>query len=180
MAPSTAKVLSAHACHVTAAQTPDAASAEATEMASAKAAAHVASTKTAAHVTSATTTMSTAAAATAGLGISGKKAAGKHGACQNHHHSSYHDISPFGMGGTFRHRISSDVGVCQRQTPTSRWTGDGNACLSSLLNSGSTIGVQYPARSKVSVRRINTWTLRLWSAPEERDRPARDHIQRVG
>ena len=91
MAPSTAKVLSAHACHVTAAQTPDAASAEATEMASAKAAAHLASTKTAAHVTSATT-MSTTAAAAACLGISGKKAAGKHGACQNHHHSSSHDF----------------------------------------------------------------------------------------
>jgi hypothetical protein len=170
MAPSTAKMLSVHACHVTAAKTSDAASAEATDVTSAKAAAHVAT---------ATTTVSSATA-TACLGISGKKAAGKHGACQNHHHSSYHDISPFGMGGTFRHRISSDVGVCQRQTPTSRWTGDGNACLSSLLNSGSTIGVQYPARSKVSVRRINTWTLRLWSAPEERDRPARDHIQRVG
>src|SRR5258707_1345253 len=78
MAPSTAKVLSAHACHVTAAQTPDAASAEATEMASAKAAAHVASTKTAAHVTSATTTTTTpmSTAAAAGFGISAKNAAG--------------------------------------------------------------------------------------------------------
>src|SRR5467141_1651975 len=81
MAPSTAKVLSAHACHVIAAQTSDAASAETAEMASAKAAAHV---------TSATTTMPAAAAAC--LGISGKKAAGKHGACQNHHHSSSHDF----------------------------------------------------------------------------------------
>src|SRR5258706_6109242 len=99
MAPSTAKVLSAHACHVTAAQTPDAASAEATEMASAKTAAHVASTKTAAHVTSATTTMSTTAAAAACLGISGKKAAGKHGACQNHHHSSSHDFLLLGWAG---------------------------------------------------------------------------------
>jgi hypothetical protein len=100
MAPSTAEVLSAHACHVTAAQSPDAASAEATEMASAKAAAHVASTKTTAHVTSATTTMSTAAAAAAAcLGISGKKAAGKHGACQNHHHSSSHDFLLLGWAG---------------------------------------------------------------------------------
>src|SRR6266478_9477999 len=73
MAPSTAKVLSAHACHVIAAQTSDAASAEATDVTSAKAAAHVAS---------ATTTVSSATAtATAGLGISGKKATGKHGAC---------------------------------------------------------------------------------------------------
>jgi hypothetical protein len=83
MASSTAKVLSAHACHVTAAQTSDAASAEAADVASAKTAAHVASA----------TTMSTAAAtATAGLGISSKKAAGKHCTCQNHHHSSSHDI----------------------------------------------------------------------------------------
>jgi hypothetical protein len=94
MAPSTAKVVSAHACHVTAAQTSDAASAETAEVASAKAAAHVAptkaahvaSTKAAAHVASATAT------AAAGLGISGKKAAGKHCTCQNHHHSSSHDI----------------------------------------------------------------------------------------
>jgi hypothetical protein len=98
MAPSTAKVLSAHACHVTAAQTPDPASAEAAEVASAKAAAHVASTKTAAHVASATTTVSSATAA-AGLGISGKKAAGKHCTCQNHHHSSSHDILRLGWAG---------------------------------------------------------------------------------
>jgi len=67
MAPSTAKVLSTHACHVTSATT---------------------------------TSMSTAAAAaTAGLGISGKKAAGKHGACQNHHHSSSHDFLLLGWAG---------------------------------------------------------------------------------
>jgi hypothetical protein len=84
MAPSTAKVLSAHACHVTAAQTPDPASAEAAEVASAKAAAHVAATKTAAHVASATTVSSATATAAACLGISGKKAAGKHCTCQNH------------------------------------------------------------------------------------------------
>jgi hypothetical protein len=91
MAPA-AKVLSAHPGHVAAAKTADAASAEAAHVASAKAA-HVASAKAAAEVASATTTVSSAAAtATAGLGISGKKAAGKHGACQNHHHSSSHDI----------------------------------------------------------------------------------------
>jgi hypothetical protein len=90
MASSTAKVLSAHARHVTAAKTSDAASAEATDVTSTKAA-HVASAKAAAHVASATTTVSSATA-TAGLGISGKKAAGKHSTCQNHHHSSSHDI----------------------------------------------------------------------------------------
>jgi len=112
MAPSTAKVLSAHPGHVAAAKTADAASAEAADAASAEAA-DVASAKAAAEVASATTVSSATATATAGLGISGKKATGKHGACQNHHHSSYHDISPFGMGGTFRHRIASDGGVHQ-------------------------------------------------------------------
>jgi hypothetical protein len=92
MASSAAKVLSAHAGHVTAAKTSDAASAEATDVTSAKAA-HMASAKAATHVASATTTVSSATAtATAGLGISGKKAAGKHCTCQNHHHSSSHDI----------------------------------------------------------------------------------------
>jgi hypothetical protein len=91
MASSTAKVLSAHACHVTAAQTSDAASAEAADVASTKTAAHVASTK-AAHVASTTTMSAAAATATAGLGISSKKAAGKHCTCQNPHHSSSHDI----------------------------------------------------------------------------------------
>jgi hypothetical protein len=80
MASSTAKVLSAHARHVTAAKTSDAASAEATDVTSAKAA----------HVAAATAVSS--AAATTGLGTSGNKAAGKHGTCQNHHHSSSHDI----------------------------------------------------------------------------------------
>jgi hypothetical protein len=90
MASSAAKVLFAHAGHVIAAKTSDAASAEAT---------HVASAKAAAHVASATTVSSAAATATAGLGISGKKAAGKHGACQNHHHSSSHDIFLLGWAG---------------------------------------------------------------------------------
>src|SRR5258707_15170779 len=128
MAPSTAKVLSAHAGHVIAAQPPDAASAETAVVASAKAA-HVASTKAAAHVASATTVSSATAAAAAGLGISGKKAAGKHCTCQNHHQSSSHDILRLGWAGPSRHRISSASGVCQRQTPTSRWGGDGDDCL---------------------------------------------------
>jgi len=90
MAPSTAKVLSAHARHVTAAKTFDAASAEATNVTAAKAT----------HVASAPTSVSSATAA-AGLGISGKKAAGKHGTCQNHHHSSSHDNSPLEWAGPF-------------------------------------------------------------------------------
>ena len=89
MAPS-AKVLSAHACHVAAAQTSEVASAEAADVTSTKTA-HVAAPKAAADVAS-TTTVSSATATAAGLGISGKKAAGKHCTCQNHHHSSSHDF----------------------------------------------------------------------------------------
>jgi hypothetical protein len=105
MASSTAKVPSANARHVAtdvaAAETSDVTSAEAADVASAEAA----------HVASATTSVSTAAA-TAGLCISGEKAAGKHGTCQNHHHSSSHEFS-FWDWRDFRHRTSSNAGVCQ-------------------------------------------------------------------
>jgi hypothetical protein len=108
MASATAKVPSAKARHVSSdvasAETSDVTSAEAADVASAKAA-HVAS--------AATTSVSTATAtATAGLCISGKKAAGKHGTCQNHHHSSSHEFSLWDWRD-FRHRTSSDAGVCQ-------------------------------------------------------------------
>jgi hypothetical protein len=63
-------------------------------------AAHVTSAKvadTGTHVTSAkaahtATTVSSAATTTPGLCTRGKKAARKHCACQDHHHSSSHDI----------------------------------------------------------------------------------------
>src|SRR6476620_10334403 len=97
MAPSTARVLSAHACHVTAAETAEVASTKTADVAAAKTAAHGASAEA--------TTVSSATAA-AGLGISGKKAAGKHCTCQNHHHSSSHDILHLGWAGTSRHRFS--------------------------------------------------------------------------
>jgi hypothetical protein len=61
----------------------DATTAEATHVAAAEAA-HMAAAK-ATHVAS-------SAAAAAGLRTRGQKAAGKHCACQNHHHSSSHDI----------------------------------------------------------------------------------------
>jgi hypothetical protein len=114
MMSSVAKVTSAHACHATAAETSDATSAEATHVTSAEAA-HVASAKAAAHMAAATSTsVSTASAtATAGLCASGKKATGKHCACQNHHHSSSHDILLWD-GGTFRHEALSDAGVSQK------------------------------------------------------------------
>jgi hypothetical protein len=106
-------VISVHARHVASAETAYATSAEATDVTSAEAT-DVTSAK-AAHMASATTTsMSTAAAAaTAGLCVRGKKAAGKHRACQDHHYSSSHDILLFGMGGTCRHIALSDAGVSE-------------------------------------------------------------------
>jgi hypothetical protein len=120
MTSSIAKVISVHAGDVTSAETADATSAEAADAASTEAthvtsteATHVTSAK-AAHVAStATTSMSTATAtATAGLCVSGKKAAGKHCTCQNHHHSSSHNTLLW-VGGTFRHRALSDAGVSE-------------------------------------------------------------------
>jgi hypothetical protein len=59
-------------------------SAKAADMAAAESPAHVAAAESA-------TTVSSAAAA-AGFCTRGNKAAGKHRACQNHHHSCSHDI----------------------------------------------------------------------------------------
>jgi hypothetical protein len=115
MAPSAAEVTVAHARHVTSAKAADVASAKAADVASAKAAdvasakaAHVTSAKAAAHVASAaTTTTVPSATAAAGLRISGNKAAGKQCTCQDHHHSSSHDI--FLLGWT---EVSA-AGHCQ-------------------------------------------------------------------
>jgi alpha-D-ribose 1-methylphosphonate 5-triphosphate diphosphatase PhnM len=92
MTPSRAKVIAIHVGHVIQAKATDVISTK-TSNATAFKAVHAASIE-ATHVTSAeATTMSSAtAAAAAGLCTRGKKAAGKHGACQNHHHSSSHDI----------------------------------------------------------------------------------------
>jgi hypothetical protein len=136
MAASAAKVLSAHAGHATAAEATDVTSAKAADVASAKAA----------HVASATTVSS--ATTTARLGIGGKKAAGKHCTCQNHHHSSSHDIFLLEWAGLSATGSRQAVAGAKGKTPPPRWTGDGNACLSSLLNSGSLIGIQDPARTR--------------------------------
>jgi hypothetical protein len=132
-------VLAADVGHLTCAKATDVISADTSNAATAKATdvsstepAHVASTESAA--VSAT---ATAATATAGLRTRGKQAAGQYGGCQNHHHSSSHDILHWD-GRTFPPQDWSDIGVClSRQTPTSRWTGDGNTGLSPLLNSRS-------------------------------------------
>jgi len=135
------KLACANAADVISTKTPNAAAAKATHVTSTKAT-HVTAAKAAAHVASAKAahapaTVSSAAAATAaGLCTRGKKASGKHRGCQNHHHSSSHDIRHWD-GRTFRHRSLPNAGILRRQTPTSRWTGDGNAYLSSPLNSYS-------------------------------------------
>jgi hypothetical protein len=74
------------ATDATSAKTSNATAAKATHVGSAKAAAHVAAAESATAVSSATAT------ATAGLRTRSKQAAGEHCACQNHHHSSSHDI----------------------------------------------------------------------------------------
>jgi hypothetical protein len=93
MSRSHAEVISADAGDVTRAETTDVTSTEAdvtsteaTHVTSAKAA-HVAATKAAA-------TMPAAAATAPGLRTRGNKAAGKQRSCQNHHPSSFHDLSP--------------------------------------------------------------------------------------
>jgi hypothetical protein len=93
--------------------------AKATDMASTKTsnttaakATHVATTKPAAHMAAAATTVSSAASA-ACLGTGGKKAAGQYRACQNHHHSSSHDILLWN-GRAFRHRVWSDAGISEQ------------------------------------------------------------------
>ena len=101
MTPSNAKVTLVDMRHATCAKVADVVSAETSDATNAQAT-HVTAAKvahTGADVTSAkaahtATTVSSAATATAapGLCARGKKAAGKHRACQNHHHSSFHDI----------------------------------------------------------------------------------------
>jgi hypothetical protein len=147
MTSSIAEVISVHAGDVTSAETADATSAEATDAASAETAdvtsaeaTHMASTKAAHMASTAATSMATATAAataTAGLRVSGKKAAGKHCTCQNHHYSSSHDIllwdgrdfPPQGLVRRWR--------VRGRQMPTSRWSEHEDTDLSLPLNSRS-------------------------------------------
>jgi hypothetical protein len=103
---------SAEAADVATAEAADVATAEAADVATAEAADVTAAKAT--HVTSAKAATTVSATATAaGLRTSGKKAAGKHRACQYHHHSSSHDILHWN-GRTCRRRALSDVGASQR------------------------------------------------------------------
>jgi hypothetical protein len=100
MTPSNAKVTLVDVRHATRANAVDVVSAETSDATDAAQATHVTAANvahTGTDVTSAkaahpATTVSTAATAAPGLCARSKKAAGKHCACQNHHHSSFHDI----------------------------------------------------------------------------------------
>jgi hypothetical protein len=80
----------ANAVDVVSAETSDATNAQASRVASVEAA-HTGTYVTAAEAAKAAA-VSSATAAAPGLRARGKKVAGKHCACQNHHCSSFHDI----------------------------------------------------------------------------------------
>ena len=131
-------VICAKATEMTSTKTFNATAAKATHVTSTKAT-HVGSAE-AAHVASATTTVSSATAA-AGLCTRGNKAAGKHCACQNHHHSSSHDILHWD-GRTFRHRHCQTL-ACLSKTAANvaidwRWE-----CLSVVSTKFAFILIEY-------------------------------------
>jgi hypothetical protein len=143
MTSSIAKVISVHAGDVTSTETADATSAKATDAASAETAdvtsaeaTHMASTK-AAHMASTAATSMATATATAGLRVSGKKAAGKQCAYQNRHHSSSHDILRWDGRGFPPQGLVRRWRVRGRQMPTSRWSKDEDTDLWLPLNSRS-------------------------------------------
>ena len=76
---------------VVSAETSDATNAQATHVTTAKVA-HTGTDVTSAKAAHTATTVSSPATAAPGLCARGKKAAGKHRACQNHHRSSSHNI----------------------------------------------------------------------------------------
>jgi hypothetical protein len=80
----------AKAVDVVSAETSDATAAQATHVTAADVT-HTGTDVTSAKAAHAATTVSSATTAAPGLCARGKKAAGKHCACQNHHHSSSHD-----------------------------------------------------------------------------------------
>jgi hypothetical protein len=108
----------AKAVDVVSAETFDATGAQATHVTAANVT-HTGTDVTSAKAAHTATTVSSAATAAPGLSARGNKAAGKHRACQNHHHSSSHDIlhligriiPPQGLIGHWRIQQSR----CQRR-----------------------------------------------------------------
>lgn len=115
----TSHVITANATHVTAITktTYVAAATETTHVTATTETTHMASAKAAAHVAATTATTATTAA---GLSTRGKQAAGEHRACQNHHHSSSHDILRWD-GRSFRHRAWSGVGIKANAAMNWKW-----------------------------------------------------------
>jgi hypothetical protein len=101
-------------------------------VASAEPATHVASAKSATHVATATTSTSS----TSSLCTRSKKTPGKHRACQNHHHSSSHDLLHL-IGRTCRHRTILKRCYSTKVISNVTMKGDGSSFLSPLLNSHS-------------------------------------------
>jgi hypothetical protein len=104
----TAKTIMIQARYVIAAKATEVISAETSNATAAKAA-YVTSTE-ATHVAPAKAAAMSSTSAATGLCTGGKKAAGKHSACQNHHHSSSHDILHL-RWAEFPPQGPSDVGV---------------------------------------------------------------------
>jgi hypothetical protein len=102
-------VISAKATDVIATKAPNVTAVEAADVTSTEAA-HMAAAK-ASH---ATTMSSTSAAAAARLCARGNKAAGKYCACQNHHHSSSHDILHL-KWADIPPQVQSGVGLSQQR-----------------------------------------------------------------
>lgn len=105
MSPSHAEVIPADTGNMTHARTTDTGSPEAADMGSAEAT-HMATTKAtdvattkAAHVAATKAASMPAAATAASLRTRGGKASGKQCGCQNHHPSSFHDLSPLEWAG---------------------------------------------------------------------------------
>jgi len=105
---SNAKMIVVQARHVIAAKATDVISAKTSNVTAAKAA-HVTFTEATHMAPARAASMSSTSAAT-GLCTGGKKAAGKYSACQNHHHSSSHDILHL-RWAEFPPQGPSDVGV---------------------------------------------------------------------
>jgi hypothetical protein len=98
-------VISAKATDVIATKAPHVTAVEAADVTSAKTTTNMAAAK-ASHAT----TMSAATTAAARLRSCGNKAAGKYSACQNHHHSSSHDILHL-RWADIPPQVQSDVGA---------------------------------------------------------------------
>jgi hypothetical protein len=132
MTPSNAKVpcvdmghaTSGDAVDVVSAETSDATNAQATDMTAANVT-HTGTDVTSAKAAHTATKVSSAATAAPGLCARGKKAAGKHCACQNHHRSSSHDI--LHLIGRIVPSQDQTLACSTQGTPTPRYNGDENA-----------------------------------------------------